>query len=124
MSDNLLKRIFQPRAKGKLWWLFIFIMVIALTAFFITFGNYYNRLASQNFLPMVKEVPFRLGLDLLGGTQLTYQANVSGFAATERAAAVEGARDVIEPALIFSELANPWFKLITRLKAITVLLWN
>lgn len=97
MSDNLLKRIFQPKARGKLWWLFTFIVVIAVVAFLIDFGNYYNKVANKTtWLPDTKEIPFRLGLDLLGGTQLIYQADVSGFPANDRAAAVEGARDVIE----------------------------
>jgi protein-export membrane protein SecD len=37
-----------------------------------------------------------LGLDLLGGTQLTYQADVSAVAAADKSNAVEGVRDVIE----------------------------
>lgn len=96
MSDNLLKRIFQPKGRGKLWWMFVFIIILTLFAFFVDAGSSYNKAAAKLHLPVVKEVPFRLGLDLLGGTQLTYQADVSGFAANDRGAAVEGARDVIE----------------------------
>lgn len=40
--------------------------------------------------------PFRLGLDLQGGTHLTYRADVSGVAASERGEAMAGLRDVIE----------------------------
>ncbi|MEK7644511.1 MAG: protein translocase subunit SecD [Patescibacteria group bacterium] len=46
--------------------------------------------------PTVPEKPFRLGLDLKGGVQLIYQADVSLVDAPKQAAAVEGVRDVIE----------------------------
>jgi protein-export membrane protein SecD len=41
-------------------------------------------------------VTFGLGLDLLGGAQLTYDADMSQIPATERQDALEGAKDVIE----------------------------
>lgn len=47
-------------------------------------------------LPTVPVHPFRLGLDLRGGVQLVYQANVKDIPAGEQGAAVEGVRDVIE----------------------------
>ncbi len=40
--------------------------------------------------------PFHLGLDLLGGTHLVYNADVSKIAPTERADALSGVKDVIE----------------------------
>lgn len=40
--------------------------------------------------------PFSLGLDLLGGTHLIYQADVSEIPPPERASALAGVRDVIE----------------------------
>lgn len=43
-----------------------------------------------------KEVKVHLGLDLSGGAQLTYQADLSKIEATDRASALEGTRDVIE----------------------------
>jgi len=39
---------------------------------------------------------FSLGLDLLGGTHLIYQADVSGIEPSEQASALAGVRDVIE----------------------------
>ncbi len=41
-------------------------------------------------------VPFKLGLDLLGGTELLYKADLANTSANERASAMEGVRDVIE----------------------------
>lgn len=52
--------------------------------------------ATKLGLPEIPDKKYKLGLDLQGGVQLTYQANVSEIEASERAAAVEGARDVIE----------------------------
>lgn len=42
------------------------------------------------------QLPFVLGLDLQGGTRLEYEADVSDIPSAERAAAMEGVRDVIE----------------------------
>lgn len=98
MSDNILKSLSQPSARAKVWWVFLLIMVLAVGASLVDFGAYYNKAVDKLKIPLphVKEVPFRLGLDLLGGTQLTYQADVSAVAAADKANAVEGVRDVIE----------------------------
>lgn len=109
MPDNFLRKIFQPKGKGKLWWIFIFIAVLALGAFFVDFGNYYNQAVTKLSLnlPKVKEVPFRQGLDLQGGSQLLYQADVSRIAQADRVAAVNGARDVIERRVNFFGVSEP-----------------
>lgn len=98
MSDNILQKLFKPSVRAKVWWVFTGIMVLVLAAALIDFGGYYNK-AMDKFkvpLPKVKEASFRLGLDLLGGTQLTYQADVSALSTAEKSNAVEGVRDVIE----------------------------
>lgn len=98
MSDNILQKLLKPSARGKVWWIFVCIMVLVIATSLIDFGAYYNK-AVDKFkapLPKVKEVPFRLGLDLLGGTQLTYEADVSALSSAEKGNAVEGVRDVIE----------------------------
>jgi len=91
-------KILKPRGKGKVWQLFAIVMILAIMAGLINFGESYNNFVSKNqlSLPIVKIIPFRLGLDLLGGTQLLYQADVSKVAPADRNSAVEGARDVIE----------------------------
>ena len=98
MSDNILQKLLNPSARGKVWWVFVLIIILALGAGLIDFGDYYNKAIDKLKMPLpqVKEVPFRLGLDLLGGTQLTYQADVSAIAAADKGNAVEGVRDVIE----------------------------
>ena len=98
MSDNILQKLIKPSARAKVWWIFAGIMILVLAALLINFGGYYNK-AVDKFkapLPKVKEVSFKLGQDLVGGTTLTYQADVSALSAAEKSNAVEGVRDVIE----------------------------
>jgi len=47
-------------------------------------------------LPHFYKLPFKLGLDLQGGTHLVYQADLSNIDETERDASLDGIRDVIE----------------------------
>ncbi|MEK7172849.1 MAG: protein translocase subunit SecD [Patescibacteria group bacterium] len=98
MSNNILQKVFQPSQKGKVWRFFIFIIILTLAGGLVVFGNYYNKAVNKIKAPFphIKEIPFRLGLDLLGGTQLIYQADVSAVPLADRNNAVEGVRDVIE----------------------------
>ena len=98
MSDNILQKLLNPSARGKVWWVFVLIMILALGAGLIDFGDYYNKAVDKFKIPFpkVREVPFSLGSDLMGGTQLEYQADVSAIPAKDRNSAVAGARDVIE----------------------------
>jgi protein-export membrane protein SecD len=47
-------------------------------------------------LPHFYKLPFRLGLDLQGGTHLVYEADLSSIESGERQASLDGIRDVIE----------------------------
>jgi len=98
MSDNILQKLFHPSSRGKVWWVFILIILLTFGASLIDVGQYYNKAIDRFGLPLphTKEIPFRLGLDLLGGTHLVYQADVSQIPAKDRTSAVEGVRDVIE----------------------------
>jgi len=98
MADSLFSRIFLPKGRNKVWWAFLFVVILTIASGLVTFGNYYNQALDKYHIPLVKvkEVPFRLGLDLLGGSQLVYDADVSNVASGDQAQAVEGARDVIE----------------------------
>lgn len=55
-----------------------------------------NKTANVIVLPKVKENPFRLGLDLQGGSQLVYQADVSNVGDADKDDLLDGVRDVIE----------------------------
>lgn len=47
-------------------------------------------------IPNISQESFKLGLDLQGGAHLIYTADTTGIADTDKAAAVDGVRDVIE----------------------------
>ncbi|MEI7497679.1 MAG: protein translocase subunit SecD [Candidatus Falkowbacteria bacterium] len=111
---NFQKFVFAS-GRSKVWRVFIIIMILVVVGFFITAGGFYNRgagwLANKTGnklnLPKVKELPFRLGLDLQGGTQLIYQADVSTIKAQDRNTAVNGVRDVIERRVNTFGVAEP-----------------
>lgn len=98
MPESIFSRIFLPKGRNKVWWAFLFVLVFTVAAGLVTFGNYYNQAVASWKLPLphVKEVPFRLGLDLQGGAQLIYDADVSAVETKDQGQAVAGARDVIE----------------------------
>lgn len=104
MSDNILKKVFQPSARGRVWRMFVIIGLLIIIGGLIDAGSYYNRGADwiadktgQSIkLPHVSEVPFRLGLDLQGGSHLVYQADMSEIPDGDKSSALEGVRDVIE----------------------------
>ena len=80
----------------------IAIVVLALLAIGYSFPVTYNKTSDALHskagfsIGHVNFQPFRLGLDLRGGAYLMYDVNVTGVDPSEQAAAVEGARDVIE----------------------------
>jgi len=68
--------------------------------------DYFNQRVPLN-IPQVAEVPFRLGLDLLGGAHLIYQADLSQVNFADRSNAMEGVRDVIERRVNLFGVAEP-----------------
>src|SRR5680860_1701040 len=90
--------------KARTTWILGLVILFALSAFLITGGNFYNKFAKYVatktnetvLLPQVKEIPFNLGLDLQGGTQLIYEADMSRIDDADRDGAMESARDIIE----------------------------
>ncbi len=76
---------------------------------------------------LVSKFPYRLGLDIQGGTHLTYQADVSGVPDADRAGAMAALRDVIErrvnlfgvaePLVVVERSGHDW-RLITELAGI------
>lgn len=67
----------------------LIILIVGLAAGLYDAGHYLGR--NYSWLR-----PFRLGLDLQGGTHLAYRADVSSIASGEVNDAMEGLRDVIE----------------------------
>ena len=64
------------------------IAVLAIVAGFFVYP--------PNFLPSSVTSPFRLGLDLLGGTHLLYQADLADVAEGDKSSFMNGLKDVVE----------------------------
>ena len=58
-------------------------------------------------VPQFYKLPFKLGLDLRGGTHLIYEADLSGIEEKDRSASLEGIRDVIERRVDLFGVAEP-----------------
>lgn len=91
-------------SKKKNGWIFGLVVVFFLLVA-IQIGDYkYNAFSSwlaektsnTIILPKIKESQFRLGLDLQGGSQLIYQADVSNISDADKDDLLDGVRDVIE----------------------------
>jgi len=137
---RLIKRIFAPSNKGKLRWRIVGILLLTIVAALYTYPRPYNdaakavnNAAAQNSstkwvkFPNVPEVSWKLGLDLLGGTHLVYEADMSGIGESERADALAGVRDVIErrvntfgvsEPLVQTERAGSHYRIIVELAGI------
>lgn len=82
--------------------IFITVIVLAFLAGNFVYPNYFNNgidfLNSKTSLalPHFWNKSFVFGLDLQGGVNLTYQADLSGIAEEEKSDAMTGLRDVIE----------------------------
>jgi protein-export membrane protein SecD len=85
-----------------------FILILAFFTGNFSYPHYFNRgidfinnfqfsvLGFQVRLPYFPDVPFRLGLDLQGGTHLIYEADLSNIESEEHKSSMQGLRDVIE----------------------------
>ncbi len=111
---NQSKGFFSSK-KAHLRFTLLLILIFAGVSFLGSAGNYYNQfsnaLAKKTgnvvVLPRTSEIPFVLGLDLQGGTQLTYEANVKNIPEADRASSLEGVRDVIERRVNSTGVAEP-----------------
>lgn len=99
---KILNSIFSQTVTAKKWRTFIFIIVLSTGGLIINGGAFYNKGADYlenkiNLnLPRAKEIDFRLGLDLLGGSHLVYKADMKNVEPKDRNDSIEGVRDVIE----------------------------
>ena len=90
----------------KVNYLLIGIIVGSLLLFVFVYPQGVNRIFKYlNIKISTPNVPFRLGLDLLGGTHLVYQADLSK--SDSKSEAMQGVRDVIERRVNFFGVAEP-----------------
>lgn len=94
---KLLKFIFVPEGeRAKSAYILLFIFFAAFLAFGLNFPALWNHYAEKWHTPKFRTVDFKLGLDVKGGTQLVYLADLSGVRESEHAEAMASLRDVIE----------------------------
>jgi len=67
----------------------------------------YNKIAGSLGLPLIKEKPFKLGLDLQGGAQLVYQADLTDVSEIEKSDRMNGLRSLIEQRVNQFGIAEP-----------------
>ena len=78
------------------------ILILTLLGGFLIQPNYYNSAAdflNKNLafnIPHLPSKPFKLGLDLQGGTHLVYEADLANIQKTDYSSAMSGLRDIIE----------------------------
>ncbi len=100
---SFLGSIFAPKTpRGRVRRATVFVLALFIITGSIADGRYWNAAAdwvnakTGASVPHFWSVPYRLGLDLQGGTHLVYVADVANVDEAERAEAISGVRDVIE----------------------------
>lgn len=93
-------------------WLLISIFVVATLCALIVYPKPFNTaseyVAQHAFVNIGKvTLPFRLGLDLQGGTHLVYQADTSQVQGTTESEAMSAVKDVIERRINLFGVAEP-----------------
>ena len=88
----------------------IFLIVIILAAILTGLFDYqpiWSKVVSKIHLPQAFSRDWRLGLDLVGGSILTYDIDLSQVEATDRDSVTNGLRDVIERRVNFFGVTEP-----------------
>jgi preprotein translocase subunit SecD len=78
----------------------LYLMIVILVAIAAALFVYPQNWGAQT-------LPWRLGLDLVGGTHLVYQIDLSQVAVTDRDSVVQGLRDVIEKRVNLFGVSEP-----------------
>lgn len=85
----------------------LILVVLAILLFAFVYPQGINRIFKYlNIETSVPSKPFVLGLDLLGGTHLVYEADLSGVGDNKKDA-MEGVRDVVERRVNFFGVSEP-----------------
>ena len=85
------------------------VFVLAFLAFLLVYPQAWDKFQKQTnlSLPPFPQKPFKLGLDLQGGTHLLYEADLSRLKGLKPAQALEAVRDVIERRINLFGVAEP-----------------
>jgi len=88
--------------KNRLYLSFIFILLLAFIAGNLAYPAYIKKI-----FPSFPDIPFKLGLDLQGGTHLVYEADLSNIDKENYSTAMEGLRDIIERRINMFGVSEP-----------------
>ncbi len=116
-----LARLMKPTQRGKVRWAVFAVLALTALSGFLAYPQAWNRgadfynaqvvdklgLPGALKLPHYWNVPYKLGLDLQGGTHLVYEADTKDIPESERPDALEGVRDVIERRVNAFGVAEP-----------------
>ena len=80
--------------KKRTYFFLILIIILAVLAVSFSYPEGIKKLGI-NF-PQSWQIPFRLGLDLQGGTHLVYEADLSDISEEDYSSSMQGLRDIIE----------------------------
>lgn len=117
-------KLFNPSARGRVRWAVFAVLLLAILAGLLDYPKYWdkgadaiNSWAGFN-VPHFYSLPFRLGLDLQGGSHLVYEADMANIPDKDQSSAIDGVRDVIErrvnafgvaePIVQTSKVASTW----------------
>ena len=110
----VLKFIFMPEGeRAKSAYVLLLIFIVAFFAAGLDFPNYWDRYAHKIndklkvSIPNFYKMDYKLGLDLKGGAQLVYLADLSSLSESEYGGAMAGLRDVIERRVNAFGIAEP-----------------
>lgn len=120
IPKKILLSFFKPSPRGKIRWQVFGIFILFIVCGLISYPQLYNgnvdwlnsKISQVKYLNVIKlphiyEWPFKLGLDLRGGSHLVYQADLSKIDEKDRKSAMEGVKDVIERRINFFGISEP-----------------
>ena len=121
MISRFFTALFTKQKMSQAAWTVVAIFLLAVFSGFMIYPKAWNKPvdwlnAQKNKnavfktipnVPQFFNVPFRLGLDLQGGTHLVYEADLAGIEKSKYTEAMQGVRDVIERRVNLFGVAEP-----------------
>jgi len=114
-------------SKKKTCLILFFILILTFLSVYFNFPQYFNKYQPIEKLKM-PEIPFKLGLDLQGGTQLIYEADLTNIEEKDRLTTMDGLKDIIErrvnlfgvqePVVQVQQSSNNAYKLLVELPGV------
>src|SRR3989344_4993912 len=94
-ARQILKSLFFPSRRGRVRLTFVFVLLLAVLAGLVDWPKI-PTIKYLNFLKVFNTPKYHLGLDLAGGAQLVYEADMSQVPQADRLESLVASREVIE----------------------------